>query len=102
MMTMMTLVMMIMMTLMLTQQRTRAMRCYTDIDATQVKIAGGEFRSLRNNFQSNSLECGMATGCVKILKRAYEFDHLGKFIPEHKRGQNVDLFRGQFVKILIF
>merc|ERR1712106_913022 len=80
-MTMMTLVMMIMMTLMLTQQRTRAMRCYTDIDATQ----------------SNSLECGMATGCVKILKRAFDFDHLGKFIPEHKRGQDVDLFRGCFL-----
>ena len=45
-------------------------------------------------FQSKSLECGMATGCVKILKKAYEFDHLGKFIPLHKRGQDVDLFRG--------
>jgi hypothetical protein len=37
----------------------------------------------------------MATGCVKILKKAYEFDHLGKFIPENKRGKDVDLFRGE-------
>ena len=37
----------------------------------------------------------MATGCVKILKIAYEFDHLGEFIPVHKRGQDVDLFRGK-------
>ena len=36
----------------------------------------------------------MATGCVKIVKKAYEFDHIGKFIPENKRGKDVDLFRG--------
>ena len=41
----------------------------------------------------------MATGCVKILKKAYEFDHLGKFIPEHKRGKDVDLFRGEATKL---
>ena len=35
------------------------------------------------------------TGCVKIFKKAYEFYHLGKFIPEHKRGKDVDLFRGE-------
>jgi len=72
---------MIIMTLTVTQRRTLAMRCYTDLEATQ----------------SNSLECGMATGCVKILKKAYEFDHLGRFIPEHKRGKDVDLFRGCFL-----
>ena len=44
----------------------------------------------------------MATGCVKILKRAFDFDHLGKFIPEHKRGQDVDLFRGEFVNTILF
>ena len=38
-MTMMTLVMMIMMTL--TQWRTIAMRCYTDLDASRVSWAGG-------------------------------------------------------------
>ena len=37
----------------------------------------------------------MATGCVKILKKAYELDHLGKFIPVNKRGKDVDLFRGE-------
>ena len=37
----------------------------------------------------------MATGCVKILKKAYELDHLGKFIPVNKRGKDVDLFRGK-------
>ena len=37
----------------------------------------------------------MATGCVKILKKAYELDHLGKFIPKNKRGEDVDLFRGE-------
>ena len=31
-------------------------------------------------FQSRSLECGMATGCVKILRKALDFDHYGKFI----------------------
>jgi len=69
------------MILMMTENRIIAIRCYTDLEATQ----------------SKSLECGMATGCVKILKKAYEFDHLGKFIPLHKRGQDVDLFRGCFL-----
>ena len=45
-------------------------------------------------FQSSSMECGMATGCVKILKRAKDFDNTGEFIPVHKRGPDVDLFRG--------
>jgi hypothetical protein len=45
----------------------------------------------------------MATGCVKILKKAYEFDHLGKFIAENKRGKDVDLFRGEvWVSLFIF
>ena len=47
-----------------------------------------------HDFQSKSLECGMATGCVKIVNKAFEFDHLGKFIPAHKRAKDVDLFRG--------
>ena len=46
-------------------------------------------------FQGNSMECGMATGCVKIIKRAFEFDHLGGFIPLHKRDRDVELFRGK-------
>ena len=45
--------------------------------------------------QSRSLECGMATGCVKIVKRAKEFDpDTGKFIPEERRAKSVDLFKG--------
>ena len=37
----------------------------------------------------------MATGCVKIVKRAKEFDpSTGKFIPEEKRAKSVDLFKG--------
>ena len=97
MMTMMTLVIMMMMTF--TQWESIALRCYTDLGATRVRISsGGEFLDFNNvnPFQSGSLECGMATGCVKILKKAYEFDHLGKFIPENKRGKDVDLFRGKF------
>ena len=59
-------------------------------------FAFGDFTfSYLQPFQSGSLECGMATGCVKILKKAYEFDHLGKFIPENKRGKDIDLFRGE-------
>eukprot|EP00090_Calanus_glacialis_P047448 TRINITY_DN9866_c0_g1_i2.p1 TRINITY_DN9866_c0_g1~~TRINITY_DN9866_c0_g1_i2.p1 ORF type:complete len:133 (-),score=13.95 TRINITY_DN9866_c0_g1_i2:12-410(-) len=70
-----------MMTLTFTAWKSKALRCYTDLDATR----------------SGSLECGMATGCVKILKKAYELDHLGKFIPKNKRGEDVDLFRGCFL-----
>ena len=43
--------------------------------------------------KSASVECGMATGCVKILKKSLDFDFYGKYIPEHKRGPNQDLFR---------
>jgi len=57
-------------------------RCYTDLAATQ----------------SKSLECGMATGCVKITKKADDFDPVtGKFIPVERRRKNVDLFRGCFL-----
>ena len=37
----------------------------------------------------------MNTGCVKIYKKAPEFDpYTGDFIAEHKRGPDVQLFRG--------
>lgn len=57
-------------------------RCYTDLEATQ----------------GASMECGMATGCVKIYKKALEFDpYDGKFIPPEKRGTDKDFFRGCFL-----
>lgn len=59
---------------------TEAIRCYTNLE------------------ESRSLECGMATGCVKIVKSAKEFDpSTGKFIPEEKRAKSVDLFKGCFL-----
>ena len=43
----------------------------------------------------------MATGCVKIVKRAKEFDpSTGKFIPEEKRAKSVDLFKGKCIEAL--
>ena len=40
----------------------------------------------------------MATGCVKITKKADDFDPVtGKFIPVERRRKNVDLFRGREV-----
>ena len=42
----------------------------------------------------------MATGCVKILKKSLDFDLYGKYIPEHKRGPNKDLFRSAVSHIL--
>ena len=39
----------------------------------------------------------MATGCVKILRKALDFNHDGKYIPEHKRGPDIDLFRNQSI-----
>ena len=90
-----------MMILTLSQRRTIAIRCYTDLEATQVRNTGNRLKIYFVCFQSKSLECGMATGCVKIFKKAYEFDHLGKFIPEHKRGKDVDLFRGE-VRVSLF
>merc|ERR1719244_1621900 len=59
----------------------QTIRCYTDLEASQ----------------ASSLECGMSTGCVKIYKKAYEYDHLGEFIPEHRRGPDIQLFRGCFI-----
>jgi len=57
-------------------------RCYTDLEATQ----------------GASMECGMATGCVKIYRKALEFDpYDGKFIPPEKRGTDIDYFRGCFL-----
>ena len=53
--------------------------------------------TIKKIFQSNSVECGMATGCVKILRKALDFNHDGKYIPEHKRGPDIDLFRNQSV-----
>ena len=44
----------------------------------------------------------MATGCVKIVKRAPEFDPAtGKFIPEEKRVASVDLFKGNVAKTVV-
>lgn len=57
-----------------------AIRCYTTLD------------------ESRSLECGMATGCVKILKKGTDFDPItGKFVPEEKRAPTVELFKGCFL-----
>ena len=40
----------------------------------------------------------MATGCVKIVKKAPEFDpSTGKYIPEEKRVKSVDLFKGKLI-----
>ena len=37
----------------------------------------------------------MNTGCVKIYKKAPDFDpYTGDFIPEHKRDTDQQLFRG--------
>jgi len=60
----------------------QTIRCYTDLEATQ----------------GASMECGMATGCVKIYRKALEFDpYDGKFIPPEKRGTDIDYFRGCFL-----
>ena len=45
--------------------------------------------------QSLSVECGMSTGCLKIYKKAAQFDSGGVFIPPHKRSQDLQLFRGK-------
>ena len=47
--------------------------------------------------QSMSVECGMNTGCVKIYKKADEYDEDGRFIPLHRRGPEIPLFRGNNV-----
>ena len=46
------------------------------------------------NLQSLSVECGMNTGCLKIFKKAAQFDSYGTFIPPHRRGEDTQLFRG--------
>ena len=46
-------------------------------------------------FQSLSVECGMSTGCLKIYKKAAQFDTSGEFIPPHKREADLQLFRGE-------
>ena len=72
-----------------------ALRCYTDLEASQVNHLKFTFNieDSKINLKASSVECGMATGCVKILKKALDFDYDGKYIPEHKRGPDVDLFR---------
>jgi hypothetical protein len=62
----------------------------------------------QNNFfqyfpknQGNSVECGMNTGCVKIYKKPYEFSPMGVFIPPHKRGPDLQLFRGNYSYCLL-
>jgi len=51
-----------------------------------------------NELKGASMECGMATGCVKIYRKALEFDpYDGKFIPPEKRGTDIDYFRGCFL-----
>jgi hypothetical protein len=52
--------------------------------------------------QANSVECGMNTGCLKIFKKAEGFDHNGNFIPPHKRGTDIQLFRGKHTDIQLF
>ena len=36
----------------------------------------------------------MNTGCLKIFKKAEQFDEYGTFIPPHRRGEDTQLFRG--------
>merc|ERR1719481_603484 len=60
----------------------QALRCFTDLKASQ----------------ENSRDCGVNSGCVKIYKKSPEFDvYTGEFIPEHRRGPDVQLFRGCFL-----
>ena len=72
------------------------LRCYTDIPATKVWKLRWEIVILTNlvNLQSLSVECGMNTGCLKIFKKAEQFDEYGTFIPPHRRGEDTQLFRG--------
>ena len=36
----------------------------------------------------------MNTGCLKIFKKAAQFDEYNTFIPPHRRGEDIQLFRG--------
>ena len=83
-----------MLILTLTKCRTMAIRCYTEVTQVNGEREENILKRPFHHCQSKSLECGMATGCVKIVNKAFEFDHLGKFIPAHKRAKDVDLFRG--------
>lgn len=62
-------------------QVSHGVRCYTDLDKTK----------------SMSVECGLNTACVKIFKKSPGFDEDGQFIPLHKRGSDVTMFRGCFL-----
>ena len=37
----------------------------------------------------------MNTGCLKIFKKAAQFDEDNTFIPPHRRGDDTQLFRGK-------
>merc|ERR1712013_439292 len=58
-----------------------SLRCYTDLQATK----------------SLSVECGLNTACIKIYKKPEGFDSAGYFIPVHRRGPDIQLFRGCFL-----
>ena len=45
--------------------------------------------------QSLSVMCGLNTACIKIYKKPEGFDSAGYFIPVHRRGPDIQLFRGQ-------
>ena len=38
-------------------------------------------------------------GCVKIYKKPRDTDSRGKYIPKHKRGPDVELFKGDFLSL---
>ena len=76
-----------------------SLRCYTDVGATKVEFHKfweyPLYWSYFFSLQSLSVECGMSTGCLKIYKKAAQFDSGGVFIPPHKRSQDLQLFRGK-------
>ena len=43
----------------------------------------------------------MNTGCLKIFKKSQGFDNHGKFIPPEKRGDDIQLFRGECKKTIV-
>ena len=89
------------MIIIIVDRKSPAIRCYTDLEITQVwsfvKII---FDYVPKN-QGNSVECGMNTGCVKMYKKPYEFSPMGVFIPPHKRGPDLQLFRGNYSYCLL-
>ena len=46
-------------------------------------------KSIKNNVAKNCV------GCVKIYKKPRDTDSRGKYIPKHKRGPDVELFKGE-------